>query len=101
MSILKPSALKDKITSLLQNYAHLRDDDNKLVANIWHAEIAKKGWQHSDTLKLYAAGKLTNADSITRCRRKLQEMDATLRGAKYNQRIADQQTVINDLRTNF
>jgi hypothetical protein len=98
---MKPSLLKDKIFKLLQDHKHLRDDDYKLIANIWHSELKVLGVQHDKALATYAQGKLTAAESITRCRRKLQEMHGNLRGEKYMQRLKEQQNVIEDLKTNF
>ncbi len=83
--------IKDKIFALLIEYPHLRDDDNKLSANIWHSEITKLGHNAEkisgkDLLGLIANGKLTTSASILRCRRKLQELNPELRGVYYIER---------------
>ena len=101
MSAIRPSLLKDQIYDLLTGHTHLRDDDYKLIANIWHAEIAKQNLSHSEVLKHYANHKLTPAESITRCRRKLQEVFPHLRGKSYTHRIAEQEIVKHDLKNNF
>ena len=78
---------KEKVKFWLEKYAHLKDDDNKLCANIWNDElkqfiIIEKG-RIRDFLRLYAQGQLTSAPSIKRARAKLQEENPELRGEKY------------------
>lgn len=46
-----------------------------------------------DFMHFYAEGKLTNTDTITRIRRKLQETSPNLRGKKYEKRQARQKDV--------
>lgn len=82
---------------LLENNG-LRDDDFKLVANVWFAELASRGYNAAQMtgfalLQQYAVGKLTSADTITRQRRKLQEENVNLRGNKYQERQAKQSVV--------
>ena len=48
-------------------------------------------------LRILADGQLTSSDSITRMRRKAQEENPELRGAKYNQRQDRQSLVKKDL----
>tara|TARA_R100001594_G_C3938932_1_gene240133 strand:+ start:72 stop:383 length:312 start_codon:yes stop_codon:yes gene_type:complete len=79
---------KDKVEYWLKKYPHLRDDDNRLCANIWDQEIKKFLFTESDYtsrhfFRLYAAGKLTPAPSIKRARAKLQEERPEYRGEKY------------------
>jgi len=86
LSIIKNiSAIKDKIIFLLENYPHLRDDDNKLIANIWHNEVSIN-LDAKSFLSLLAKGKLTNTETIRRCRQKVQEQHPELRGTKYKYR---------------
>ena len=78
---------KDKVKYWLEKYEHLRDDDNKLCANIWLEEIRKflsiKKSSVRDFLRLYSAGQLTPAPSIKSARAKLQEEEPQFRGKKY------------------
>tara|TARA_R100001530_G_scaffold98729_2_gene68594 strand:- start:633 stop:941 length:309 start_codon:yes stop_codon:yes gene_type:complete len=78
---------KDKVKYWLEKHSHLRDDDNRLCANIWAQEIENLVFVDQTNirgfLKLYAAGKLTSAPSIKRARAKLQEEDPKYRGKKY------------------
>lgn len=76
------------VVSLLEVGDKYRDDDNKLVVRIWWDELLKRGlipdqMTASEMLVLYRDGKLSNADSITRARRKAQEERPHLRGASY------------------
>ena len=85
---------KDKVRYWLLKHDHLRDNDNKLCANIWNEELKKyimfkdsfKNSTVRDFLRLYSLGKLTSAPSIKRARAKLQEEEPELRGQKYYMR---------------
>ena len=81
----------DRVKHLLKNYPHLRDNDNKLMANIWAEDMRGLGLDPKfspamSLLGLYASGDLTNSESIRRTRQKLQEEFPLLRGNKYNAR---------------
>lgn len=99
---VKINPTKDRVKQLLERNAHLRDSDDKLVSSIWLLDINNLGYKalqlnSFEFLKLYSEGKITPADSITRCRRKLQEEHEHLRGETYTERQAKQSKVINDL----
>jgi len=79
---------KDKVIKWIVKYPTLRDDDNRLCANIWAEEMSDLGFGGDNVpaikfLELYSANKLTSAPSIKRARAKLQEEDASFRGGKY------------------
>jgi hypothetical protein len=102
---VKINPTKDRVKLLLEHNEHLRDSDDKLVASIWLIDINKlrynaKDLNSFDFMKLYSEGKLTSADSITRCRRKLQEEHVHLRGETYKERQGKQNKVIEDLNKN-
>jgi len=90
---------KEIVTNLLTKYPELRDNDSRLVSNVWVHELKQMKFNHDSIkatvlLSLYATGRLTSSDSITRLRRKLQEENPQLRGAMYNKRrnlVADTQ----------
>ena len=80
----------DEVHSLLVNYPVLRDSDERLTANIWSKtilpphnldNISAKG-----LLTKLSEGKLPSYESISRCRRKLQELYPNLRGDKWYKR---------------
>jgi hypothetical protein len=82
---------KDKVIKWIIKYPTLRDDDNRLCANIWAEEMSALGLGDIDVpyikfLELYSANKLTSAPSIKRARAKLQEEEPKYRGEKYNLR---------------
>ena len=81
---------KDKVRYWLLEHDHLRDNDNKLCANIWNEELKRfiifEKSSVRDFLRLYSLGKLTSAPSIKRARAKLQEEEPELRGQKYYMR---------------
>jgi len=92
---MRPSKIADRVYKLLLNYPHLRNDDNKLIANIWHQDSTKIG--SSNILELYANKKLTNAESIRRSRQKLQEENSELRGESWYARHNEVEVVKEDL----
>ena len=81
---------KDKVKFWLEKHEHLRDDDNRLCANIWNEElkiyINLDKSTARDFLRLYSFGKITPAPSIKRARAKLQEEEPKYRGEKYYKR---------------
>ena len=77
---------KEKVRYWLDKYPSLKDDDNRLCANIWSKELNGLDISANDFLALYAANKLTSAPSIKRARAKLQEEEPAYRGKKYNLR---------------
>tara|TARA_R100000995_G_C3454924_1_gene110042 strand:- start:603 stop:911 length:309 start_codon:yes stop_codon:yes gene_type:complete len=81
---------KEKVKYWLDKHSHLKDDDNKLCANIWNDEIKDminvKDSSYRDFLRLYSLGRLTAATSIRRARAKLQEEFPIYRGEKYKAR---------------
>jgi len=85
----KMSNILDKVINLLTDHPSLRDSDERLTANIWHDHI--KNVDEIDALTLlsrFAEGKLPSYESISRCRRKVQEEKPELRGKKWFKRHA-------------
>ncbi len=100
--MIKLKHIGPRVKSVLQQNITSRDDDNKLTAIIWHRELLDKGIDANKLtaqgfIKLYYEGKLTNSDSITRARRKVQELCPDLRGGNYKARQANQEKVKKDL----
>lgn len=81
---------KEKVRYWLSKFNHLKDNDNKLCANIWNEELKEfiviRKSTARDFLRLYSEGKLTSAPSIKRARAKLQEEQPEYRGEKYYMR---------------
>jgi hypothetical protein len=83
---MRINSQKELVTQLLNQHPHLRDDDNKLIATIWKKELKSNSHSALEFLQMYADKRLTNAESIRRCRAKIQELSPELRGLKYKAR---------------
>lgn len=73
------------VTRWLRESPETRDDDGLLCATIWYYEAKSQGLLN-DTMAFlfaYSKGKFTSAETITRSRRKVQEMNPELRGRNY------------------
>lgn len=82
---------QNEVEALFIKDPKLQDDDNRLVAYYWKKQIESLGLNINQItafalLKLYSEKKLTQADVITRARRKLQEENPKYRGLKWNER---------------
>jgi hypothetical protein len=80
----------------LEKYPHLRDSDEKLIANIWFDETPMISTKY-EFLQNYANGLITNAESIRRTRARLQEENSELRGKSYEKRHSNQSRIKNEL----
>lgn len=90
-----------KVESLLQSKPHLKDNDNLLLANIWASEVEEMGIDPAKVsvfLALYGLGYLSNAESIRRCRQKLQQENPELRGNNYKGRQISYDKVKDELK---
>jgi hypothetical protein len=83
--------IKALITDLLTNYPHLRDNDSKLIANVYYKQLNDKSITAKDFLKFMSNGDLVNPESVRRCRQLIQEKNQELRGEKYNKRFSESQ----------
>lgn len=82
--------VKGKVEYLLKRYPRLQDCDNKLIANFYCHEAGGvdllKTKTAFDFLEDFANSKFTSAESIRRCRQKIQEENPELRGNNYKER---------------
>ena len=87
--------IKDKVKFLLTAYPKLRDNDNRLIALIWHDEFEKMNKSKSsiEFLRACANGELTSPESIRRMRQKLQENHPELRGEMYLKRKVESELI--------
>ena len=81
-----------------------RDNDNKLIAITWHKLLEKSGIDTKSItgwtlLTHLSKGDLPTPESITRCRRKLQEEIPSLRGTTWEKRHKKQDEVKAELKT--
>lgn len=79
-------SIKGRVELLLLKYPHLRDNVEKLVANIWAEDMRKLGVPYNDTLTVLARGELTSFKSIDRAWRQAQKDNEGLRGEKWKLR---------------
>ena len=76
-----------EVQKVLKKHPVLRDNDNRLIANIWFKRIPNiDSLNGKALLKMIAKGKLPSFASIVRCRRKIQQEDKTLRGELWDKR---------------
>lgn len=75
----------DKVLKLLNEDPRTRDSDELLTALIWYQETDRTLTSFEWLLK-YSKKEFTSAESIRRCRQKLQEDFPGLRGKSYLQR---------------
>jgi hypothetical protein len=103
--MLKNKALRQRIEKLLVALPHCRDDDQKLIANVWQHEaielVSKTKYTELKAVELLgyiAQGKLSNPESIRRMRQKIQEQQPILRGETYMKRQKHQGEVKKEIR---
>ena len=75
----------DRVLKFLNEDPRTRDSDELLTALIWHQETDRTMTSFEWLLK-YSQKGFTSAESIRRCRQKLQEDFPGLRGKSYLQR---------------
>ena len=92
---------RDQVQELLEKHPSLRDDNPRLVANIWHEELKFLGIeiipQITKVLTLIST-ELTSADSITRTSRLLQETVPELQGRDWKKRQAHTKKVKTEIK---
>ena len=98
MNVLGTESLQTIIRDLLIKHPHLRDNDNKLLANVWFQSVIPLEEAWMDFLALIASGDLPSSESIRRCRQKLQELNPELRGELWDKRHQMQTQVKEELK---
>lgn len=99
MNILKH---REEVENLLKERPHLRDNDDKLLANIWYKTLKLNNINPDEItaknlLSYISQGVMPKTESIRRIRQKLQQEFPELRGKKYNKRHGLQKGVIKQL----
>jgi hypothetical protein len=95
---MKLNKIKPVVEKLLISKEELKNDDLRLIANVWYSEIMDaQNMSAFEFLQLLSKGKLSNPESIRRIRAKLQEENPSLRGSNYNARQAEQKNVREEL----
>ena len=89
------------VKNLLTEVPSLRDSDERLMATIWFKNIGEdniKSLSAINLLQKLADGKLPSYESISRCRRKIQEEKPELRGEKWKERHDAEEAVKTEIR---
>lgn len=98
---------KKQVEQLLTDNEHLRDDDQKLLANVYWLRVSetmqyKLTEEEMSGVKKFlhemAEGNLPDDGSVRRCRRKLQELNPHLRGKLWDKRHQKAEQVKYDLK---
>ena len=93
--------ITEKVKEKLIHAPVFRDDDQSLIISIWRNELIKKGYKSfAVDFTLLEIINLTPAASITRARRKIQELSPELRGDSYEKRQEKQAKIKKQLREN-
>jgi len=89
------------VKAILEKHPSLRDDNPRLVVNIWYKELKSLGIEITPQINKVLAlisTKLTSAESITRASRSLQNAVPDLRGKDWKKRQAHAPKVKKELR---
>tara|TARA_R110002020_G_scaffold4272_4_gene18989 strand:- start:958 stop:1266 length:309 start_codon:yes stop_codon:yes gene_type:complete len=92
-----PTKQLDLVKFILERSPESRDNDNILLWIVWKKEYPIIETDVQEFKKLFITKQLPAMESITRARRKLQEIYPELRGLKYNQRQNNQKLYKEDL----
>lgn len=95
-------ANKTIVKDFLERFPACREKDSKLVANVWSHYLKGinkhpqniRAW---DLLEMLAEEKLPNHESITRAARKLKEKFPHLRGKNHDERMKQEDVIIDQL----
>lgn len=93
------SDLATRVEYILIKWPLTKDNDMLLVAQFWALE-SQFTQNHSayDVFEAMSKGTFSSFESITRARRKLQEIEPLLRGTTWEKRHNRQSEVIEDVR---
>ena len=95
----KITKLVNRVTGLLTAKSDLRDNDRRLTCNIWWKSVSNPELlMFEDFINLYIKGKIPESDSITRCRRKIQQENEDLRGESWDLRHGLEDAIKDELR---
>jgi|3_EtaG_2_1085321.scaffolds.fasta_scaffold09713_3 hypothetical protein len=82
--------IEQNVIGILTEISRTRDDDNLLIAEYWRRQLGgsdiTRHLPADALLEEFTNKRLTRPDTITRCRRKIQEYNPHLRGTQYEKR---------------
>lgn len=93
--------IKPTVASILLTNFEARDDDILLLLKIWEIQSLGQIKDYEDFKEMLLSGKLAIPDSVTRCRRKLQEHNVSLRGKTYEARKAQEKLMSQQTKFDF
>ena len=94
--------LIDEVEIFIKKHKALRDSDERLMANIWAKYIGDIDFLNAtDILSMLSKSELPSYESISRCRRKLQQECPELRGSKWEDRQGQIQKQVKDELNSF
>jgi len=91
----------DKVEKLLIKHPSLRDDNSRLVVNIWFDELKDHDIVINEDIKkvlTLITRNFTSGETITRTSRLIQETDPTLRGKNWDKRQAHTKNVKEEIK---
>lgn len=93
--------IKAAVRAFLVAHKALRDDDLRLLSNVWAKWLISRGFDLDkmtvrDFFKYLSSGKLPHPESVRRTRQKLQETTPELRGEKYTERKTKLESQVRD-----
>lgn len=92
-----PTKQFDLVKFILMRSPEARDNDNILLWIVWKKEYPIIDHNIEAFKELFLSKALPSMESITRARRKLQEIHPNLRGKRYNERQNNQKNYKEDL----
>ena len=99
--VMLKKRLRNVVKELLEEWPITRDEDSRLVCNVWWREAGGSNVVQKlmapDFMSKIVDGSLSSWETITRIRRKLQEEIPDLRGKKWDSRHNQQTNVISEL----
>jgi|SRR6185312_13368232 len=92
------SEIADKVESVLINTPESRDDDRLLLAAVWLKEQHEMEDNRGFFVE-FVDRRLSNPESITRARRKLQQNNPMLRGERWEDRHDLEPVIVSELQS--
>lgn len=85
------------VAEILSKNLKSRDDDNILCIAVWKRQGMKEGESFKKFKYKLIIGKCSMPESISRCRRRLQQKNESLRGLLYNERHDAEKEMSNQM----
>ena len=93
-------SVMNEVEKMLLRYPSLRDNDERLMANLWYKFIGDDTLTYTsgfNVLSMLSKGKLPSYESVSRCRRKIQQTNPELRGEKWTARHKRAKTIKKEI----